>query len=195
MLRDRTLRGRSRCNATGLRGKARGGGLRSSGRSRGLRSGPHPRARRSSSFIGSSAAALACDWPGRSTGAPPLGSRSGRPATGRRRVRSRCVRPPEPGWVAGSRRSRHELGRCRPLQVTRAQWGPPRPCGGEGDAERLGHPGGSWKWGEGREHGRPGRADGPTDRAGPVARKPADARAQPAAPSRRRPAAPSRPRA
>lgn len=138
-----------------MRGKARGGRLGSSGRSRGLRSGPHPPARRSSSFIGSSAAALACDWPGWSTGAPPLGSRAGRPASGRRRVRSRCVRQAEPGLVAGTRRSGHERERCRPLQVTRAQWGPPRPCGGERDAERLGHPGGSWKWGEGREHGRP----------------------------------------
>lgn len=35
-----------------------------------------------------------------------------------------------------------------------------RPCGGERDAERLGHPPGSWKWGEGRERRCPSRRAG-----------------------------------
>lgn len=123
LLRDRTLRGWGRCTATGGGGKAREGRVRSMLREAvGCPLAPLALAhRRSSALIGRSAAMLAYDWPGRVGRAPPLGALEARPASGRRRVRPRLVRLPQPGVCAGSRRSGRERGRCRPLQVTPAR--------------------------------------------------------------------------
>lgn len=59
---------------------------------------PHPPTRRSSSLIGCSAAALACDWPDRVGRAPPLGACAGRPAGYRAQAGAAAAREAAPAW-------------------------------------------------------------------------------------------------
>lgn len=149
-----------------------------------------PPTRRSSSLIGCSAAALACDWPDRVGRAPPLGACAGRPAGYRAQAGAAAAREAAPAWLvcrvvpfwARARAVPAAAGdtgavRADPVEVreTLRGWGT-HP--GAGSGARAGsaaaHPGGPARLAGRRRTVR-----------GPAARKPVDARAQPAAPSRR----------